>query len=87
VLWVGGDVVGLPFIAVIFGRMVREDERRASAIDAALDAAETDAPSGATPDGEGTGEAMPTAPPARPQPPARLWWEDHPELSQRFRRR
>jgi cytochrome c oxidase assembly factor CtaG len=87
VLWVGGDVVGLPFIAVIFGRMVREDESRAEAVDAALDAAETSVAAGATPDAESTGDAALTATPARPQPPVRLWWEDHPELSQRFRRR
>ncbi len=64
VLWVGGDVVGLPFIGIVLGLMTREDRRHAVAVDAELDAAEA---------GEEAG-------------PPRLWWEDVPEIADRFRR-
>ncbi|MBV9143207.1 MAG: cytochrome c oxidase assembly protein [Pseudonocardiales bacterium] len=73
VLWIGGDLAGLPFLAVVVTRMMREDQRHAAAIDAELDTldacAEAAAPSPNAP--------LPTQP--------RLWWEDHPELAQRFR--
>jgi hypothetical protein len=75
VLWIGGDVVGLPFIGVVFARMTREDHQRAAVIDAELDELEA---------------ARPTAPDSDPGDAAqrpRLWWEDDPELSQRFRQR
>ncbi|MBV9313731.1 MAG: cytochrome c oxidase assembly protein [Pseudonocardia sp.] len=72
VLWIGGDVIALPFIAVIFSRMAREDERHAARIDADLDAA-------ALPSAPVRSESAGEAP--------RLWWEDDPQLSQRFRRR
>lgn len=72
VLWVGGDVIGLPFIGVVIARMAREDEQRAVKIDAELDALEDVADDGPEPD---------------PAAPARLWWEDDPQLAERFRRR
>ncbi|HET6259013.1 cytochrome c oxidase assembly protein [Pseudonocardia sp.] len=76
VLWIGGDVVGLPFIGVVFARMTREDHQRAAVIDAELDELEAARP--ASPDSADPGDAA-----QRP----RLWWEDDPELSQRFRQR
>lgn len=80
VLWVGGDVVGLPFIGVVLARMAREDEKRAEEIDAELDALDevtaTEQPD-PSPDG---------GPPPAPAP-ARLWWEDDPQIAERFRRR
>jgi cytochrome c oxidase assembly factor CtaG len=71
VLWIGGDLAGLPFLAAIFTRMMREDQRHAVAVDAELDALEA-------------AVAPQTAPESGS--PARLWWEDHPELAQRWRR-
>jgi cytochrome c oxidase assembly factor CtaG len=62
ILWIGGDLVGLPFILIVVNRLSHEDTRKAAVIDAELDAAE---------------EAGPT----------RLWWEDDPQLAERFRRR
>jgi cytochrome c oxidase assembly factor CtaG len=59
ILWIGGDVIGLPFILVVLGRFRREDESRAKVIDAELDEQDE---------------------------PGRLWWEDDPVLSQRFKR-
>lgn len=63
VLWIGGDVAGLPFIGIVLARMTREDETRAAEIDVELDAAAAD-----------------------PDEAPRLWWEDVPEIADRFRR-
>jgi cytochrome c oxidase assembly factor CtaG len=80
VLWVGGDVVGLPFIMVVLGRMRREDEANAEQIDAELDAldeARTHVePASASHDSGPDSTAGPS--------PARLWWEDDPQLAERF---
>jgi cytochrome c oxidase assembly factor CtaG len=77
VLWIGGDLAGLPFLAGVVNRMVREDQRDAVTIDAELDTLEIlDAAAGAG----GSSSTNPS--PAKP----RLWWEDHPELADRFRR-
>jgi hypothetical protein len=40
VLWILGDLVGLPFFAAQLIQMIREDEQEAAAVDAELDAAE-----------------------------------------------
>lgn len=76
VLWIGGDVVGLPFLGVVLWLFSREDARRARATDAELDAAETPAPASGP-------ESGPDAGPA----PSRLWWQDDPQLADRFRPR
>ncbi|GAA4557783.1 cytochrome c oxidase assembly protein [Pseudonocardia xishanensis] len=68
ILWVGGDVVGLPFIGIVVARMAREDEDRGRRVDAELD---VEAP------------PEPGVDAARP----RLWWEDDPQIADRFRRR
>ncbi|HWR48795.1 MAG TPA: cytochrome c oxidase assembly protein [Pseudonocardiaceae bacterium] len=73
VLWIGGDLAGLPFLAVVVNRMMREDQRDAAAIDAELDTLDAVAEAAAT----SPTSSVPTQP--------RLWWEDHPELAQRFR--
>lgn len=85
VLWVGGDVVGLPFIMIVLGRMRREDEVRAHRIDAELDALDE---ARAAADPASSGDAAGRAAAAESDPaPSRLWWEDDPELAERFRRR
>jgi cytochrome c oxidase assembly factor CtaG len=78
VLWIGGDLAGLPFLAVVVHRMMREDQRQAAVIDAELDT--LDASAGAPVTSPATTSPATTVP-TRP----RLWWEDHPELAQRFR--
>lgn len=40
IIWVLGDIVGLPFLVVQFARMMRADKTEAAAIDAELDAKE-----------------------------------------------
>ena len=96
VLWVGGDVVGLPFIMIVLGRMHREDEVRAERIDAELDAldeARAAAERGRIDLEPGEARADDPVPSggaaaqAGTDPAARLWWEDDPELAERFRRR
>jgi Cytochrome c oxidase caa3 assembly factor (Caa3_CtaG) len=71
VLWVGGDVVGLPFVLLVIGHMLADDEREAVRVDAELDAAEL-----------GVAATEDEAP-----QPTRLWWEEDPQLAPRFRRR
>ena len=61
ILWIGGDLVGLPFILLVVNRMSREDTRKAAVIDAELDEAEAAGPTG-------------------------LWWENDPQIAERFRR-
>lgn len=65
VLWIGGDVAGLPFVGALFVRWVRDDQKRAKQIDERLD---EEAESGEAPTGG-------------------LWWQNDPELAERFRRR
>lgn len=79
ILWIGGDLAGLPFLAVVLRRMTTDDVEQAAEVDAELDRREAEqaaARASADPDDAGTE-------PERP----RLWWEDHPELAERFRRR
>ncbi len=93
VLWIGGDLAGLPFLGAVFVRMMREDEQRAARIDAELDAADAATRSVPGPDRPGVdgapapGPVSASAPASASAPPPRLWWEDHPELAARFRRR
>ena len=88
IIWILGDFVGLPFLAVGLIQMMREDQAEAAVIDAELDAREaarrvaaagqavgaTPAPEGA----EAAGAAV-AADDARP------WWEDDPRFTERFR--
>ncbi len=89
VIWVGGDVIGMPFIAIVVSRMMREDQHRASRIDAELDAldeAYRAVDPGPVADATGTASAGPEQRLVPSEEPARLWWEDHPDLAERFRR-
>lgn len=82
ILWVLGDVVGLPFLLTLMSRFRTEQTRRALEIDAEIDA-QIDAgrPPSATsvPAGDDAGDrADADAPPA-------LWWETDATLRDRFR--
>lgn len=74
VLWLVGDLAGLPFLGALMKRMAHDDSIEAAEIDRRLD--EQEAVEAALPPDPDTGE------PARP----RLWWEDDPQLAERFRR-
>jgi cytochrome c oxidase assembly factor CtaG len=73
-LWILGDIVGLPFLAVQLIQMIREDEADAAVIDAELDA--KDAARAAA---GGPGDAVTVTPDDRP------WWESDPRFADRFR--
>ena len=101
VLWIVGDVVGLPFLAAQLIQMIREDEAEAKVIDAELDAADagrsaaveaTAVPAGASQTGAGqtgvaqTGAGQPkAAQPNAAQTEARPWWETDRGFANRFR--
>jgi hypothetical protein len=77
VLWILGDLVGLPFLAAQLIQLMREDESDAMAIDADLDARDAERQAAAAaragePGGEGPEEAKP-------------WWEDDPRFTSRFK--
>lgn len=76
ILWIGGDLAGLPFLGALLRRMTVTDAADAADIDRQLDREEAD-----------TALAS-TAAQTNPDQPAtpRLWWEDDPQLSERFRR-
>jgi cytochrome c oxidase assembly factor CtaG len=69
VLWILGDFVGLPFLAVGLIQMMREDKEEAAVIDAELDAR----------------EAAAASDPAGPAGEDRPWWENDPRFTDRFR--
>jgi cytochrome c oxidase assembly factor CtaG len=92
VLWILGDFVGLPFLAVQFIHAMREDTAQAEAIDAELDAREviTEATRvarrAAVLDGTALdGTADPEGAPAAEAGEDRLWWQDDPRFTNRFK--
>jgi cytochrome c oxidase assembly factor CtaG len=79
VLWILGDLVGLPFLAVQLIHLMREDESDAVRIDAELDAQQAAPPAEAPAPGE---PADTTAEPSG----SKLWWENDPRFTGRFKR-
>jgi cytochrome c oxidase assembly factor CtaG len=73
VIWILGDFVGLPFLAVQLIQMMREDKVEAAAIDAELDAREA----ARAPEADEGGDDSPGA--------ERPWWEDDPRFTERFK--
>ena len=94
ILWILGDLVGLPFLAVQLIHFMREDESAAVQIDSELDA-QADAAAQLKPQ---AAQLKPQAaqPGASGEPPkplevqepqaAKLWWEDDPRIAGRFKR-
>jgi cytochrome c oxidase assembly factor CtaG len=87
IIWILGDFVGLPFLAVQLIQMMRADKREAEEIDAELDArdAARAAASQVTADDDAhpDGVAPVTAEAGDPDGP---WWETDPRLANRFKR-
>lgn len=95
VLWIFGDVVGLPFLAAQIVQMMRQDEREAAQIDAELDARDAAreaeraagrlAAAGSGPasgaDGPASGADGTASAPIGDRP----WWETDPQLTRRYR--
>lgn len=71
VLWILGDLVGWPFVLLLMRALSRDEKAHAVAVDAELDEAESAGVNGA----ESAGAA-----------PSGLWWENDPQLRERFRR-
>jgi cytochrome c oxidase assembly factor CtaG len=66
VLWILGDVVGLPFVLLLMRALSRDERAHAVQVDAELDQTETIASEEAASAG--------------------LWWENDPQMRERFRR-
>lgn len=66
VLWILGDVVGLPFVLLLMRALSRDERAHAIQVDAELDTAQRAESEDAAPSG--------------------LWWENDPQLRERFRR-
>ena len=73
VLWILGDVVGLPFVLLLMRALSRDEKIQAMQVDAELDTAERQ-------DSDQSEDA--------PQSTTRstLWWENDPQIRDRFRR-
>jgi cytochrome c oxidase assembly factor CtaG len=78
VLWILGDLVGLPFLAAQLIQLMREDESEATAIDATLDARDAELE-------DGTGEPQAGAKGATGAEGTKPWWEDDPRFTGRFK--
>jgi cytochrome c oxidase assembly factor CtaG len=82
VLWILGDLVGLPFLAAQLIQLMREDESDAIAIDAHLDAKQAQAAAAAREGEPGGDEGEPGGDGAEGTKP---WWEDDPRFTSRFK--
>ena len=89
IIWILGDFVGLPFLAVQLIQMMREDKAEATAIDAELDARDAARARPAAPAAPGAGRLEPdgaTLDASDAPEKDRPWWETDPRLANRFRR-
>ncbi len=84
IIWVLGDFVGLPFLAVQLIQMMRADKAEAAAIDAELDARDAARAQRAA-DGQG-GTAPVPSDDGELAAADRPWWESDPRLANRFKR-
>jgi cytochrome c oxidase assembly factor CtaG len=79
VLWILGDLVGLPFLAAQLIQLMREDESDAVAIDAELDARDAERQAAAAREGEPAGAGEEGGGETKP------WWEEDPRFTSRFK--
>jgi cytochrome c oxidase assembly factor CtaG len=88
IIWILGDFVGLPFLAVQLIQMMRADKREAAEIDAELDArdAAREAARAASQPSTGQEAAEPVTVEAGSDEAERPWWETDSRLTDRFRR-
>jgi hypothetical protein len=89
VLWIFGDIVGLPFLAAQLIQMIREDEADAIVIDAELDAQEAAAIATTAVASDSHGPSIAADPAAAGNPgwpvTQRPWWETDRRFADRFR--
>jgi hypothetical protein len=74
ILWILGDVLGLPFLLLLMRALSADDKAQAARIDEELDQAD-----------QATADLGDTAAPD--QGPSTLWWENDPQLRERFGQR
>jgi len=91
IIWILGDFVGLPFLAVQLIQMMREDKQEAAAIDAELDARDAARETGASGADGAEGASRPGSADGASgaggvEEEDRPWWESDPRLTDRFRR-
>jgi cytochrome c oxidase assembly factor CtaG len=93
IIWILGDAVGLPFLAVQLIQMMREDKTEAAAIDAELDAkdaarearkAARAARAARAAWREGEGYQAPAEAAAEADSDDKPWWQDDPRFTDRF---
>jgi cytochrome c oxidase assembly factor CtaG len=77
ILWILGDVVGVPFILLLMRALGSDEQRKAAEVDAELDAAALAAPS--------VPAAAPGVETADDAPASGLWWQNDPQLRDRYR--
>ena len=82
IIWVLGDVLGLPYLLSLMRAWASDERHKAAAVDAELDAAESAATASPTRRTFSRSEPEPDAAAV----PTGLWWENDPQLRQRFRR-
>ncbi|MEU6559155.1 cytochrome c oxidase assembly protein [Nocardia nova] len=82
IIWVLGDVLGLPYLLTLMRSWAADERRNAARMDAELDAAEQDS---AAPRPAPVGSAAAKTPAEEPIQSG-LWWENDPVLRDRFRR-
>ncbi|MBF6244706.1 cytochrome c oxidase assembly protein [Nocardia elegans] len=86
IIWVLGDVLGLPYLLTLMRSWAADERRNAAKMDAELDAAEElSAPPA---DADAQTSPAPAAATASAEAPVQsgLWWENDPVLRDRFRR-
>jgi cytochrome c oxidase assembly factor CtaG len=87
VLWIFGDIVGLPFLAAQLIQMIREDEADAAVIDAELDArdaAQAGTTTAASAASASAASASAASPAGQRAPGSSPWWESDPRFAGRF---
>jgi cytochrome c oxidase assembly factor CtaG len=85
VIWILGDLVGLPFLAVQLIQMMREDQAEAAAIDAELDARDTASQTAETAKvGTGTADGEAGAADTGGGDVEQPWWQTDPRFTERF---
>ena len=92
IIWILGDFVGLPFLAVQLIQMMRADKKEAAEIDAELDAKDAARVAARTAQASPAldGDAVPEATPVTVEADGsddedRPWWESDPRLTNRFK--
>jgi cytochrome c oxidase assembly factor CtaG len=92
IIWILGDSVGLPFLAVQLIQMMRADKEEAAEIDAELDArdaaraAKASQAVGAAVTSSSSASPPPAGDDAAPVDDDRPWWESDPRITGRFNR-